>query len=233
MLKNIIICSLLLIALVNAKDCLKEDKGFSSGVAIFSVNGVSNGQNGPATFVEFSQITIDYVGQQLFTDYWITEDMKQFQGALYAYNSNQTIYIVANGQCSQQPLSFDIPSGIPKNFTDIGKVKIGKFDTRGLEYNNTAQGYNSVVLYDDVKCAVVSISTENLDLNNPGYTLANYYDFKDTPKYSDFQLPEICYNSGSSSDAKFEIKTNTYQQQSESSAIKLPHVLDFLPKRHN
>ncbi|KYQ94149.1 hypothetical protein DLAC_04435 [Tieghemostelium lacteum] len=211
--KSLFVITVVFISIGNALFCERETKGFTSNVGIFSVNGYDIGQNGPSTYVEFSNITIDYKGVRLYSSYFITEGVNQFSGQMYAFNENKTVYIVVNGECSQLDLNFEIPVSLPKNESFVGIIKLGKFDTIGLEFTDfISPGTKSLLLYDDVKCAIVSITTENTDITNPGYSITNYYNFDYTPTYSDFQIPSECFYTEKSEDIQ--------------NSVRLPHVID-------
>eukprot|EP01132_Coremiostelium_polycephalum_P008486 gene8486-10430_t len=197
--------------------CLKRgDKGYTTYFLVNSWNSYIPGPKGQlvqASFYEYGTISVDFKNQRMRIDFNITGDhngdIGNIGGSLWAFQSNKTLYIKSwkDGSCSQYPLTFDVPDGYPKNITTwVREVRIGKFKCQ--EFSITPQApYTNVtsqrVLYDTKGCAVVSSYAKNVNSSNPGFMNAEYFDFKNHPTESLFDLPSAC---GASDDNEMEIE---------------------------
>ncbi|KYQ94444.1 hypothetical protein DLAC_04741 [Tieghemostelium lacteum] len=153
-------------------------------------NNVNVGSGTQMSFTENVGIGVDFKHQRMVAHYQIIENGNTIVGDIWAFQSNQTQYLLVNGTCSVLPLSINIPNGFPTNSTKLPKTRIGRFLVDVFSFEDTSLEINNQVLYDMSACAIVSVSIANK--NQDGYAIANYFEYNNSVDKTLFDLPVEC-----------------------------------------
>ncbi|KAN0030861.1 hypothetical protein ACTA71_009506 [Dictyostelium dimigraforme] len=174
--------------------------GYQSEFVQFSFNGNFPGSGGNGiqqlSFFEKGFIDMDFVGEQLFVDYFFDDGQTQSLGKLWGFTSNSTQYLAVNingsQYCIEQPLQFTVPTF--KGLTYIGDYEIGSVQCDVFEGQSVTGNFTKQIAFvDKSDCSFISSNGENI--NSPlGYTLMNLYKFQPSADPSYFQLPSTCFN---------------------------------------
>jgi len=175
-----------------ASNCF-ESNGYRTNFTTTGFNAILPTTGGqPLSFFEAGTINVDFLNQQLAVTYETILTNTVIIGQLYAFNGNNTMYVVnvnENGAiCTKLPLSIPIPLSFPNITADLGPINIGKFQTEVLEI--IENGNQEKILYDLENCAVVSAYMINIPNQAPGVTTSNFLNFKNSP--APISLPSIC-----------------------------------------
>ncbi|KYQ99701.1 hypothetical protein DLAC_03641 [Tieghemostelium lacteum] len=183
-------CMFVVVAMVSAKHCYKKEKNGFSAVIGMVANNVNVAPGYQLSFTESCGIAIDYKNQQMSISYEIIDGGNLYYGQLYAFGANNTQYVLSNGTCSEMPLSYPVPSSLPTNFTQLPKVRLGKYKVDVIQFTDTEADTTVQALYDGEDCAVVSTLTANNGLD--GFAIANYFDYTNKVNPQLFELPVEC-----------------------------------------
>ncbi|KYQ90859.1 hypothetical protein DLAC_07729 [Tieghemostelium lacteum] len=179
----------------DTKQCFKS--GYSTTLVAISYNAFypsGNGNSSTISFAEKANTTVEFSSQRMRIDYKIAINGEKVMGSLWAYGQNNTMYVLQNGSCTQLPLSFPVPSEYPP-YKEVGKTKFGKVKVEILSMPSEDGNSEGVVLYDKKRCAPLGIMTKNIDDSNPGYSIINFFNFKNKVDENDFTLPGECNQS--------------------------------------
>ncbi|EGG22324.1 hypothetical protein DFA_04442 [Cavenderia fasciculata] len=186
------------------KNCLKQSfKGYTASYLVNAWNSYlptgPNNEMTAMTFYEHANISVDFTTQRERVDYIMYTQIGPVTGSLWSFQSNKTTYMLdGEGNCYALPLFYDIPTGYPKNVSQwTRETKLGQFKVLeiGIDPSYSGPLTNQTVYYDYKHCVVVSAHVKNANASNPGYMTTDYYNYKNYPTPSRFQLPQICLNS--------------------------------------
>ncbi|KYQ89541.1 hypothetical protein DLAC_09489 [Tieghemostelium lacteum] len=183
--------------LVKSQDACASENSIGFTAILASVSYSSN--NGG--FIQSNFVTIDYVGQRLYSSYELESDGQTYNGTNIQFGSNSTQYFIYESNGSQSCYAYngvEIPTGLPTDFTPIGEVSLGAYKTIELLNNDT------LVLWDNVNCAPMSISTQTTD----GVILTNVFNYQNAFYEEFFQIPAACSTPSSNSLFKFHNKVH-------------------------
>ncbi|KAM9968481.1 hypothetical protein ACTFIW_002922 [Dictyostelium discoideum] len=216
---------------LNQQQCFTSSSQFPTGYQSefieFSFNGnfpQNDGSGGvqQLSFFEKGFIDMDFVGEQLFVEYYFDDGNTQSLGKLWGFSGNSTQYISVNvngtNYCIEQPLKFTVPTFNGLTYIgdyEIGSVQCDVFEGPSVTGNFTKQ----LVFVDKSDCSFISSNGENI--NSPlGYSIMNLYKFQSSADPSYFQLPNSCLNPPSTLLKNSQIKKLTQV---------LPKIIEYYP----
>ncbi|KAN0055575.1 hypothetical protein ACTA71_008691 [Dictyostelium dimigraforme] len=190
---------------VNQQQCFTSEsdlpKGYNSYYSQVSSNGNVPGPNGGVeqlSYAEFGYYDIDFVGQQMYVEYFFDNGQVQNRGKLWGFTNNNTQYVSVNvngtDYCFSDQLSFSIPTTF-NILKYVGEALVGNVRSEVFKGSPSLDSpfIDQSLFVDKTDCSLILSSSENI--NSPsGYTLLNFFSYQPNADSSFFQLPSICSN---------------------------------------
>ncbi|KAM9956095.1 hypothetical protein ACTFIW_005951 [Dictyostelium discoideum] len=191
--------------------------GYYTEFALSAYNTYFPTPNGiqSVSFFEGGVISADFKSQQMYVHFGLVAGNSTVWGKYWGFGSNSTEYVLINGTCTANKLSYPFPSSVPK-FKKVGETKIGQIDVDVVimkhqeKYNNYTR---QCTLIQKGTCTPMSNNVGNIDKSNKGFTLMNFYKYEGKARKDKFQLPSECFGvQPSDSTSSFRINTNDVAQ---------------------
>eukprot|EP01132_Coremiostelium_polycephalum_P005317 gene5317-6622_t len=186
----------ILVNSINGKDCVPYTSyGYTSNFTVSSHNTYFDFLNTYASIFQNGWMTTDVQSRTAYLQYDLLINGKEFKQQVWGFYSSNTMYILTNGQCVEQPLNFMIPSVFPdfQNLEFIGTSLLGAFDVNLFSLKANPQIPTTYTLvYDNENCVPVSIIFKNQDPNNQGYGITEFFNYQNSYNAAFFNLPSEC-----------------------------------------
>ncbi|KAN0029859.1 hypothetical protein ACTA71_007996 [Dictyostelium dimigraforme] len=189
----------------------------------------------PVSLYEGGVISACFKSQQVYSNFTLVGGNLTTSGTYWGYGSNSTQYVLINGTCTANSISYPFPPSAPK-FKKVGETKIGQVDVDMVIMKNQS-GYSNLtktsVLIQKDTCIPMSVNIGNVDKSIKGYSLMNFYKFEDKPHKELFQLPQECWDIPlTTSTHSFTIKKNNvikndYKDENQKQKQVLPFSIHF------
>ncbi|KAN0042602.1 hypothetical protein ACTA71_011410 [Dictyostelium dimigraforme] len=187
------------------QQCFASDsdlpKGYNSYYAQVSSNGNIPGPNGAVeqlSYAESGYFDIDFIGQQMYVEFFFDDSKVQNRGKLWGFTNNNTQYVSINvngtDYCFYDQLSFSIPAAF-NGLKYVGEALVGNIRSEVFKGSPALGGsfIDQALFVDKTDCSLIISSSENI--NSPsGYSLLNFFSYQPYAESSNFQLPSICSN---------------------------------------
>ncbi|KAK5578479.1 hypothetical protein RB653_008150 [Dictyostelium firmibasis] len=150
----------------------------------------------PVSFFEGGLISADFKSQQMYVHFGIVGNNVTTWGKYWGYGSNSTEYVLINGTCTANKLSYPFPPSVPK-FKKVGETKIGQVDVDVVIMKHQEKYTNytrQCTLIQKGTCIPMSNNVGNVDKTNKGFTMMNFYKYEPKARKDKFDLPSECWD---------------------------------------